>query len=124
MLKGIGASQGYGIGRAVILQEACLDYSGVVYSGAEAEKARLHRAVDRFTEETLALAESLKESAGEPEAEILSGHLMMLRDPYMLSQMEEAIDGGAVAEAGVDTVCTAQQPQHLPPQPACPPHKP
>ena len=106
MLKGIGASQGYGIGRAVIVRDISLDYSAVKYSDAEHEKARLHRAVEQFTEETHALAEALKESAGEQEAEILNGHLMMLQDPFMLSQMEENIDGGAVAEAGVDTVCT------------------
>ena len=68
MLKGIGASQGYGIGRAVIVRDISLDYSAVKYSDAEHEKARLHRAVEQFTEETYALAEALKESAGEQEA--------------------------------------------------------
>ncbi len=30
----------------------------------------------------------------------------MLGDPFMLSQMEEAIDNGSVAESAVDAVCT------------------
>lgn len=106
MLKGIGASQGYGIGNAVIIKDMNLDYSSVKYSSAQEEKDRLHKAVDQFVAETTALTEELKKSAGEHEAEILQGHLMMLQDPFMLSQMEENIDGGAVAEAGVDTVCT------------------
>ena len=49
---------------------------------------------------------SLKQSAGEKEAEILEGHLTMLADPFMLSQMNDAIDGGAVAESATDSVCT------------------
>jgi phosphotransferase system enzyme I (PtsI) len=31
---------------------------------------------------------------------------MMLQDPFMLSQMEENIDSGSVAESAVDSVCT------------------
>lgn len=106
MLKGIGASQGFGIGNAVIIQDINLDYSAVKYTSAEEEKERLHKAVDSFIEETKELAQNIKENAGEKEAEILEGHLMMLQDPFMLSQMEENINNGAVAEAGVDAVCT------------------
>lgn len=106
MLKGIGASRGYGIGKAVVIRDCNLDYKQVKYAGAEEEKQKLHTAVDTFVEETKALAENLKQSAGEKEAEILEGHLVMLQDPFMLSQMEENIDGGMTAEAGVDTVCS------------------
>ena len=48
----------------------------------------------------------LKKAAGKKEAEILEGHLVMLEDPFMLAQMEEAIDNGSVAEAAVDSICT------------------
>lgn len=106
MLKGIGASQGYGIGNAVIIRDISLDYSAVKYSGAEKEKSRLHKAAEVFSEETKTLAEELKQSAGEKEAEILEGHLMMLQDPFMLSQMEDNIDRGTVAEGAVDNVCS------------------
>lgn len=105
MLKGIGAGPGYGIGKAVIIKTTDNDYSRVKYSGAENEKKRLHSAVDSFIEETKKLAEILKKSAGEKEAEILEGHIVMLSDPFMLSQMEDNIDAGAVAEKAVDTVC-------------------
>lgn len=106
MLKGIGASQGYGIGKAVIIKDINLDYSAVKYSGAENEKARLHKSVDEFISEMNSLAEALRKSAGDKEAEILEGHITMLRDPFMLSQMEESITGGAVAEAAVDGICS------------------
>jgi phosphotransferase system enzyme I (PtsI) len=106
MLKGIGASQGYGMGNAVIIKDTNLDYSAVKYSGAENEKARLNKACDEFIKETNALVDDLKASAGESEAQILEGHLMMLQDPFMLSQMEENIDKGSVAENAVDSVCS------------------
>ena len=105
MLKGIGASQGYGIGRAVVIKEINTDYSRAQYTGADNEKARLHNAIDGFIAETKALAEKLKTSAGEKEAEILEGHIVMLSDPFMQGQMEENIDAGFVAEKAVDTVC-------------------
>ena len=106
MLKGIGASRGYGIGRAVIIEDISLDYSAVRYTNADEEKARLDRAVEEFKSETASMVESLKTSAGEKEAEILEGHLTMLEDPFMLSQMKDLIDSGSVAEAAADTVCT------------------
>lgn len=105
MLKGIGASQGYGIGNAVIIKEVSLDYSSVRYSDAENEKSRLDNAVNRFIKNTKSLSKDLKKSAGSREAEILEGHIAMLRDPFMLAQMQEKIEQGAVAEKAVDTVC-------------------
>ena len=104
MLKGIGASNGYGIGKAVIIEDANLDYSSVRYAGAEAEKSRLQNAVDTFIKETTEMIEALKSSAGEKEAEILEGHLTMLNDPFMLSGINEQIDAGLVAEAAADAV--------------------
>lgn len=106
MLKGIGVSQGYGIGKAVIIEDIKLDYSAVKYSGEQEEKQRLHKAVEDFVAETEELIKGLKSSAGDAESEILEGHITMLQDPFMLSQMEENISNGAVAEAAVDTVCS------------------
>lgn len=105
MLRGIGASQGCGVGKAVVINDICLDYGNVRYISADEEKKRLYTSVDSFINETKSLADSLKKSAGEKEAEILDGHIVMLQDPFMLSQMEENIDSGAVAEKAVDTVC-------------------
>lgn len=105
MLKGTGVSDGCGIGTAVVIEEKELDYSSVVYTTAEEEKARLNAAVNTFCERTERIGEELKKSAGEKEAEIMQGHIEMVHDPFMISQMQEQIDGGAVAEAAVETVC-------------------
>ena len=105
-LKGAGVSAGYGIGRAVVVRQADLDYSARAFATADEEKARLADAAGRYRTETRALADRLKEEAGGKNAEILEGHLAMLDDPFMLGQMNENIDGGQTAEAAVDAVCT------------------
>ncbi len=106
MLKGIGASHGYGIGKAVVIKDINTDYSKVEYTDAKTEKEKLHKAADSFVTETKQLAEAVKENAGSKEAEILEGHIMMLNDPFMMSQMEESIDNGFIAEKAVDSVCS------------------
>ena len=105
MLRGTGVSEGCGIGKALIIQHRSLDYSGVVFGGAQQEKERLRAAINAFMQKTEQLRDRLQASAREKEAAILDGHMEMLRDPFMLSQMEEMIDGGATAEAAADGVC-------------------
>lgn len=104
ILKGINASDGVGLGRAVCVREESLDYSAVPYSGKETEKKRLREAVEEFNLRTSAMAGRIREQAGPKEAEILTGQITMLADPFMLSQMQEAIDGGSCAEAAADSI--------------------
>lgn len=106
MLKGIGVSQGYGIGRAFVLDDDRLDYSSAKFTTIENEKNRLKSAVDEYIAHTKMLAKSLRDKEIDKEAEILDGHLMMLGDPFMLSQMQDNISSKMVAECAVDTVCT------------------
>ena len=105
ILKGIAASDGFGIGRAVCVREESLDFSGVSYSGKDAEKARLQSAMEQFNQRTAAMAENIRERVGQKESEILTGQIAMLADPFMVSQMHDAIEGGSCAEAAVDSVC-------------------
>ena len=106
ILHGIGASAGIGIGKAVCVREQNLDYSAVRYGGKDVEKGRLQEAIGQFTEKTAAMAEHLRAQVGQKESEILTGQIAMLADPFLQSQMGDAIDGGACAEAAVDQVCT------------------
>ena len=106
ILQGIAASGGVGLGRAVCVREEKLDYSEVRYSGKESEKERLQAALEEFEDRTDAMAQRIRAQVGEKEAEILIGQITMLADPFMHTQMEEAIDGGSCAEAAVDAICT------------------
>lgn len=106
MYKGIGASAGIGIGKVVIIKEQELNYSKVTITDKEAEKKRLADAIDVFVEKTTALAESMKVTAGEAEAEILQGHIMMIQDPAITEQIEQKIDDESInAEAAVEEAC-------------------
>lgn len=106
MAKGVAASQGYGIGQVVIVKEASLDFQKVTVSDVEAEKKRLSEAIDVFMEKTQAMADDMKERIGEKEAEILEGHILMMQDPEMISQIEGAIESESInAEAALDQVC-------------------
>lgn len=105
MLKGTGVCAGVGLGTALVVQTQELDWSGVQYAGAEQEKARLAAAAKAVSEALEAMANAMTSQVGEHAAQILSGQIMMLADPFMVGQMNEQIDGGAVAEAAVDAVC-------------------
>lgn len=105
--SGVAVSEGYGIGKAVVIKEARPDYSGVAFSTAEKECARLDSAVAEYTAQTKDLIEALKKEAGEKNAQILEGHLVMLADPFMIGQMKENINTASVpAEKAVDEVCS------------------
>ena len=67
VLKGINASDGVGLGRAVCVREESLDYSDVPYSGKEAEKTRLQNAIDEFNQRTTAMADRIREQTGPKE---------------------------------------------------------
>lgn len=103
--KGIAGADGIGIGQVLIIKEASLDYSHVQFSGKEQEKKRLQDAIATFCQKTEALREKVEKDVGENQAEILSGQIMMIQDPFMASQMQDFIDNGQCAEAALDAVC-------------------
>lgn len=69
------------------------------------KKRKASKSGRQFIKETRQLVQDVKKSAGDKEAEILEGHIVMLSD-VMLSQMQDNIDSGSVAEKAVDTVCS------------------
>lgn len=103
MLKGIAVSDGIGIGKAYVIKEEQLTYEATA-EDASKELQRLHQAVDTFCRRTEQLAESIAKSVKPKDAEIIRGHIQMLKDPYMISQMEEKIQSGASAEAACEEV--------------------
>lgn len=105
MLHGTPASEGIGLGRVMIIEEAKLEYNNVTVTDTEAEIERFRNAVQIFCDNTRAQAEALKASAGEKEAEILDGHIQMIQDPYMCGEIEKLIDGGQCAEGALEHMC-------------------
>ena len=102
MLKGIGASEGYGIGKVMIIEEYSLEYTPRTVTDVEAEIKRYHDAVAVFTEETKAQAAALRISAGAKEAEIMEGHIGIVNDPAMGPEVDRLISSGVCAESAVE----------------------
>lgn len=103
--KGIAISAGIGIGKVLIIPEHDLNYTPKEITDTAAEIKRYHAAVEKFINTTTQQAENLTKSAGEKEAEIMLGHIAMLNDPYMNSEIEKLIEGGQCAEASVEQIC-------------------
>ncbi len=104
-LAGVAASPGLGIGTVMVIAEPCLAYEAVEVADAEAEKSRLHGAIEAFSALTREKAEVVRGRVGDAEAAILEGHVLMISDPFMVAEMDNLIDGGQCAEAALDTVC-------------------
>ncbi len=105
MLNGIGASEGIGIGRVMIIKEQTLEYTPKEVTDIEAELERYRGSVDKFCDNTMAQADAIRQSTGEKEAEILLGHIAIIRDPFMGGEIENLIKAHQCAEAAVEQIC-------------------
>ena len=105
MNKGIAGSAGYGVGKVVIISDAKPEYENRTITDTDAEIKRYDDAVAAFTEKTHAMAEAMKESVGEHNAEILEGHILLLTDPGMDEITKGAIMSGTGAEAAFESTC-------------------
>ena len=105
MNKGIAGSAGYGVGKVVIISDAKPEYENRTITDTDAEIKRYDDAVAAFTEKTHAMAEAMKESVGEHNAEILEGHILLLTDPGIDEITKGAIMSGTCAEAAFESTC-------------------
>lgn len=105
MIKGTPVSEGIGIGKILLLEEATLEYTPHAVADPKAEVERFRAAVDALTEETRRDAAALRETAGEKEALIMEGHISLINDPALKGETENLIMGGQCAEAAYESMC-------------------
>lgn len=105
MLKGIAASEGIGIGKVMIIAEQSLEYVPKEVTDVDEELKRYSDAVDAFCAETEEQADAIRKSTGDKEAEILLGHIAIIRDPFMNGEIENLIKAEQCAEKAVEQVC-------------------
>lgn len=105
MVRGTGVSEGIGIGFVHILKEQKPVFERHSITDVEKELEKLRNAVGSFVISTEKLAEKLKNEAGEKEADILNGHIMIMKDPVLTSEIEKLIQGGECAESAVEQIC-------------------
>jgi len=106
-VKGIGASPGYAVGKAVILKrhDGGAERRRLREGETEAELARLRQAVERVSRELERLADETMRRAGEEQAKIFSSQMLLLQDPEYVGAVENAIrEQGINAEAALDDV--------------------
>ena len=107
MFKGTNASAGIGIGKAAVIKEVEMVIRPEKVASVEAEVQRFRGALADTVAQTKALADDLATKVGEKEAEIMNGHLMLLADPMMTGEIEEAIKRDSVcSEYAIETTCT------------------
>lgn len=105
MLKGTPASKGVGIGKALVIKEIDLTFEDKTVNNSEEELNRYKTAVESFCSATEASAEALRKSASQKEADILMGHILMIKDPFMNGEIEKLIKANKCAESAVDRIC-------------------
>lgn len=105
MIKGIGVSSGIGIGKILRVEEHALTYTPKTVTDTKAETQRFHDAVDVFCENTTAQAEALRATVGAKEAEIMLGHISIVKDPFLIGEIDKLISGGQCAEAAFEQIC-------------------
>lgn len=106
MYKGTNASAGIGIGKAAIIKEVEMVIKPDRVTDGQAEVERFRGALNETLAQTEKIAAELAEKVGEKEAEIMQGHLMLLMDPMLTGEIENAITGESVcSEYAIETVC-------------------
>ena len=106
MYKGTSASAGIGIGTAVIVEEAELVIERREIADTDAEIQRFKGALERTIADTERMAQDLATRVGEKEAEIMQGHMMLLSDPMLTGEIENAVRNEKVnSEIAIENVC-------------------
>lgn len=104
-LKGTAASPGIGIGHVTVVEEPDLSYTSRTVEDTAAEVERFNAAIAGYVAYTNAQADAVREQVGPKEAEILSGHVVMISDPYMQGEMTKLIEAGTCAEDALSQIC-------------------
>ncbi len=103
-LLGMGASPGFAIGRAHLLESA-VSFAGLPQrrsGSAREEVARFRAAVERSIEEIVRFRDRVYADIPEIDAAIFDAHRLMLEDESLREKVEALIRSGCSAEAGLE----------------------
>ena len=95
-ITGIAASDGYAHAKVYRLIEPDLTVQKVTVDDPTAEIDRLNKAIKTSQAEIERIREIAVKSLGEEEAQVFDAHLMILSDPDLTGQVEEAINANNV----------------------------
>lgn len=95
-LSGIAASNGVAIASAYMLVDPDLTFEKKTVTDTDAEKQRLHAALDASVAELQQIKAVAEKNLGADEAEVFEAHITILEDPEMVGQMEGKIESDKV----------------------------
>src|SRR3712207_1482836 len=90
-MKGIGASPGIAIGKALVIEHKEMVIEKKENSDVATELARLASAVETSKKELTDVKEKVAKELGEEESEIFGAHLLVLEDPEFIGEAENKI---------------------------------
>lgn len=96
MIKGLGASPGIAIGKALVVEDSELVIEKRDNIDIDVEIKKLHDAIEISKDELVKVKEKVARELGEEEAEIFSAHLLVLDDPELVGEAENKIKSEGV----------------------------
>lgn len=106
-IKGIAASPGISIAKALRLQNPELTVVKTHVADKEAEILRFERAIEQSKQELEVIKENANEKLGKDKADIFAAHLLVLSDPELNNLVKEKISSEQVnAEYALNEVVT------------------
>ena len=96
MLKGIPASGGVAIGRALVIAEAEIHIDTGRVENVQREVQRFHAAVETAKEQLRLLQTKTEMSLGKEQAMMFAAHLLMLDDPEMIDAVVHNIESASI----------------------------
>lgn len=106
MLKGLGVSDGIGIGNAVILYEEKPNAAKKPISNTEKELQRLKQAIKKSVSDTEKLVSEAETRIGRKETDILKGQILILNDSFFTDDITNTIKTEKVCgEYATELVC-------------------
>ena len=95
-MKGLGVSQGIGIGKAFIIENRAVDISRIHIDDTANEVSRFYEAINTCKEQIEEIYFKTLKDVGEKEAMIFKSHEMMLEDDTFISEVVTKINDDMV----------------------------
>ncbi len=99
MFRGIGASPGVAIGKALVYKEEKINIEGLPVGDITAELEALERSLKTTKDQLQAIKAYTEKRLGADKAAIFEAHIMILEDPELLSQVKDKLRSEGVSAA-------------------------
>ncbi len=99
MFRGIGASPGVAIGKALVYKEEEIKIDGLPVKDINSELNALEKALTATKNQLQAIKTVTEKRLGADKAAIFEAHIMILEDPEMLSQVKDKLSSEGVSAA-------------------------